>query len=393
MTAHAGTTTRSIEAATRRQPTAFDAFHPDYRQRVAALAGTLPPVADLANSFPALLFALATDYGTAGERQRTLQAIAQGAPLREAAALMKVPWWLRRLPAQAFAARLKPLPTSAAFNERIQGLVPTTPDSARAWFWAVSYGLRGCHADFALWVAGWARRQRPSLGFRTAESNFRYMAAWAWHADHPDTPGARLLRRAWTPDCGLRRAVDELGVWKRRKRMALCIGDDIGDTWLKDGQALGYDFVALRTAGDFVDESAHMDNCLDQYADRLEEGRSRVFSIRRAGTPIADVEIGLQEVETGMPAVLQLRGPRNRRAGPEIWQATYAWLGAQPLRAQVAEPPTREEGRLTDAARAFWLPYIEQLDTDTRKEFRAQLSRDLGVSIGPVTRRRKRSLS
>ena len=110
------------------------------------------------------------------------------------------------------------------------------------------------------------------------------------------------------------------------------------------GSRHGLHFVALRTAEEFIREAAAMDNCLDQFADRLEQGSSRVFSIRKNGRSVADLEIGAHDEEPSMPAVRQLRGPRNRRARPQLWQAAYAWLGAQDVRRHLPPPrsaPTR----------------------------------------------------
>ena len=98
-----------------------------------------------------------------------------------------------------------------------------------------------------------------------------------------------------------------------------------------DGAAAGYNFVALRTVDDFVTESEALDNCLDQYADHLRAGATAVFSIRKNARSVACVEIGLHEAEVTMPTVVQLRAARNRRAPPEVWQATYAWIGSQRL--------------------------------------------------------------
>jgi hypothetical protein len=98
-----------------------------------------------------------------------------------------------------------------------------------------------------------------------------------------------------------------------------------------DGKAAGFDFVALRTVEDFVAESEALENCLDQYADQLHTGLTAVFSIRKGARRVACVEIGLHDEEVSMPNIVQLRAARNRRAPPEIWQATYSWIGGQRL--------------------------------------------------------------
>jgi hypothetical protein len=90
----------------------------------------------------------------------------------------------------------------------------------------------------------------------------------------------------------------------------------------------------------------------------------------------------LHDEEVTMPAIVQLRAARNRRAPPEVWQATYSWLGSQrleplsPLR-HAPKPMKRIEAR-----RKLWSPYLTVL-AGTRYElaFRravSQAARPLG---------------
>jgi hypothetical protein len=120
-----------------------------------------------------------------------------------------------------------------------------------------------------------------------------------------------------------------------------------------------------------------LENCLDQYADQLHAGLTAVFSIRKGTRRVACVEIGLHEEEVTMPTIVQLRGARNRRAPPEVWQATFSWLGGQrleplsPLR-HAPKPMKRVEAR-----RKLWSPYLQTL-AGTRHELalRRAVSRD-----------------
>jgi hypothetical protein len=180
-----------------------------------------------------------------------------------------------------------------------------------------------------------------------------------------------------------KRAREELAAWRVRLRLVEALGTGIERPWLADGQASGFEFVALRTVEDFIAESEALGNCLDQYGDQLDCGLTAVFSIRRAGRRVACVEIGLHEQEATMPRIVQLRAQRNRRAAPELWQATFAWLGTQRL-----EPlwPDRHIPRLprrAEACRNLWGPYLAFLaDTVHGPAFRRAL-----------TARRRRGLS
>ena len=188
------------------------------------------------------------------------------------------------------------------------------------------------------------------------------MAAWAWFSGRPGLLGHRLLRRPWTPGMSFKRAREELAAWRQRLRLIECLGPGIESPWLADGTASGFDFVALRTVEDFVAESEALENCLDQYADQLHTGLTAVFSIRKGARRIACVEIGLHDEEVSMPNIVQLRAARNRRAPPEIWQATYSWLGGQRL---VPLSPLRHAPRpmqRIEARRQLWNPYLEVLE-------------------------------
>lgn len=73
-----------------------------------------------------------------------------------------------------------------------------------------------------------------------------------------------------------------------------------------------------------------MQNCTDQYADRLAREKCRLFSVRRAGSRVATLEIGPHPRETGVLAIIQLKARHNMPAPIEVWQAAYAWLASQP---------------------------------------------------------------
>jgi hypothetical protein len=70
-------------------------YAPDVRARICAAAGRHPRLADLAVTFPGLLFALAV-RGVDVEQARAH--VVAGRPLRDAAEAARVPMWLRKLP-------------------------------------------------------------------------------------------------------------------------------------------------------------------------------------------------------------------------------------------------------------------------------------------------------
>lgn len=344
------------EDAVARRERRLQAFHPSYRRYVAELTACSNELEDLADSFPALLFALVSGYATVERREHCFELVGEGAPLREAADALGLGWWLRRLPAHAFTAPLPAFPLDQDFAFRISNLIPREERAVPVWLARVSHAFgTGGGPDYALWIA----RQTDLAG--PPDELFMFMAAWAWFSGQPGLPGHRLLRRPWTPEMSLKRAREELAAWRQRLRLIECLGPGIERAWLADGPASGFNFVALRTVDDFIVESEALENCLDQYADQLHTGLTAVFSIRKDGRRVACVEIGLHDEEVTMPTIVQLRAARNRRAPPEVWQATFSWLGSQrleplsPLR-HAPKPLKRIEAR-----RKLWSPYLEKL--------------------------------
>src|SRR5262245_9274218 len=357
---HGATPTPSDPRLTRR----IEAFAPDLRPPILELMRVDPAVEDLADSFPALLVALATGYGTEAGRRGTLAAVCEGLPLREVAGRLGLPVWLRKLPASVFLTPLVKPPTDPALVNRLVSLVPPQPTAAAAWLDRVMIAHHTGRPDLALWVAQQYRSAQPAS---TSEA-FLGVLGWAWFArTSTDLRAGHLLGPRWTPTLGASRAAKEAALWKERLALDVCLGPGLSDTWLAEGTAGGFDFVALRSADDFIAEAIAMDNCLDRYADRLEGRTARVFSIRRDSRSVANLEIAPHEREPGPPTIAQLRGPRNRRAPIEVWQAAYTWLGSQPLR--LAEPQLQVKvGRAARNKRreSLWRPFLDVLPAHAR---------------------------
>lgn len=337
------------------------AFPTEQRAQIDALAAR-PELADLALSFPGLLFALVTGYASGEQREMTIRALLEGAPLKQAAQVLGLPMWLRKLPAEAFSVPLAGAPQWTNLETHVANLVPTDPEAARQWLAAVVIAAQSCDEQFALWTAGWVARHSRVLAAPQGEVALRWLAAWAWHSGHRSTRGYRLLRRPWSATLGHRRALEEMTVWRQRITLAILLEAGSSVPRPACGEALGLAFVPLETAEEYIVEADLMDNCLDQFADRQAQGYSRVFAVRQHGRSVASLEIGLHDLEPSMPVIRQLRGPRNRRVAPALWQAAYAWLGQQLPRPVPPERWKPSAARLRDAARTLWEPYLTVLD-------------------------------
>lgn len=360
------------EASHAKRDRRLSAFHKNYRRFVQHLTVCSAAAEDLADSFPGLLFALATGFGDEKSRGAAFELVDAGASLREAADALGLPWWLRRLPAEAFTEPLGYIPGDAEFSARVVGHVPRSGAAAARWLAAVLQANRCCGPEFALWTA----KSLPLLLPESCDRTLGWLAAWAWHSSRPGTMGHRIVRRHWSPGMSVRRAREELTLWQRRVSLAISLGDGIEDTWLRGGCWHGYEFVALRTVDDFIAESTAMENCLDRFAEEISSDVSRVFSIRKNGSIVADVEISPESRDPASPGIVQLRGPRNRPAPPEVWQAAFSWISRQTLDRPGPVCGSHSAATRFAARRIFWRPYLEWLPEAERRSFEARVVND-----------------
>ncbi|MBN9259989.1 MAG: hypothetical protein J0J14_03880 [Hyphomicrobium sp.] len=328
-------------------------FPASFRTQIAELTEGGRNIEDLAASFPALLFALATDYATPERRRVALDAILAGKKLKAVAQLLGLPFWLRRLPPAALTGPLPVLPDDPDFALTAVPALPRQPEAMLPWLDFISLADRLAGRDVALWFARHHRLTPPVA----ANAEALWTLAWAFYAKHPDTLAGRIQRRSWTPRTGPRSARDETANWRKRIEGLLALGTGFPDTWFANGTAMGYEFIALKGPEDLFAECASMRNCLDLYALRLGHMRSRLFSVRARGKSIATLELGLRNDEVGVPFIVQLRGIGNRRASPSVWQAVHAWMGSQSF-AHLDHVPRPKRMSLV-LRREIWAPLTE----------------------------------
>jgi hypothetical protein len=331
-------------------------FPAPYRTQIAQLTEGNRNIEDLAASFPALLFALATGHGTDEQRRAALDVILAGKKLKVAARLLGLPFWLRRLPPAALTGPLPVLPDDPDFALAVVPALPHHPEGMLPWLDFISLADRLAGRDVGLWFARHARLAPPT----TPTTEALWILAWAFYSKRPETLAGRIQRHAWTPRTGPRAAREETANWRKRIEGLLALGTGFPNTWFADGTAMGYTFVALKGPEDLFAECASMRNCLDLYAMRLGHMRSRLFSVRSRGKPVATLELGLRSDEVGVPFIVQLRGIGNRRAAPSVWQAVHAWMGSQSF-AHLDRAPRPKRMSLV-LRRQLWAPLTEVAD-------------------------------
>lgn len=296
------------------------------RREARRLVRRSPRLGELALVFPGALFALATQRGPAGQRLKAVSLIEQGAPLKAVARALGLPLWLKKLPPEAFQLPLGELPLTETFARRISARLPRDPSEAAFWLETVAFAHAAAGEDFAVWLAEQPLYCEPGDAPRV----FAVLATYAWFSTAVLTRGHSLIVVPWRPGVALDTAVCAAKSWLNRVRLVCQLGPGvIIDTWLEGGEALGYTFAPLIEQRGLLDEAHAMQNCADQYSERLSRERCRLFSIAREGVKVATMEIGPHPRETGVLAIVQLKARHNMPAPVEVWQAAHAWMASQ----------------------------------------------------------------
>lgn len=320
---------------------------------VRAAASLHPRVADLAVSFPALLFALAMPRRDA-DPARPLAAAIAGRPLADVAKAAGVPLWLRRLPVEALTRPLPRLPDDAAFGRRIANHLPRAPKLVPLWLEVVSFASAWSTPSFAIWIA--AELVRDAKAVKPKE--LRLLCVWAWFSHRRDTVGHRIMEQPWCPAMRFKAALDAAWHWHMRVALHVNIGEaPIADHWLTPGCVYGYEFTPLRCADDVVAEAVAMKNCLRSYGYDLAHNRSRLWSVRMNGRRVATLRLA-QIFADPLVGIRELRAERNRDASVEVWWAARQWLHQHDLPAIDTKRHAPDRAPLDAAVwRSLWRPY------------------------------------
>jgi hypothetical protein len=324
-----------------------------FQERVRALAGRHRRLAELAVSFPALLFALAAPRRGIDVARGIARAIA-GASLAQVAAIARIPLWLRWLPPEAFARPIPELPDGQMLRRRIANHLPGATKRAPVWLQAVADAAQWGHEPLAVWIARELTRASADLDL----ARLPLIALFAWFSGRPGTRGHDLIDRPWSPTLRFGTAAEQASQWGMRIALELNLGTaPIVDMWLRPGSVDGYDFVPLRSAAEIAEEAVIMRNCLRSYGYKLAHNRSRIWSVRRDGERVAALAVG-HLGDDPLPDIVQLLGPQNDDAPREVWWAARRWVHGHDLM-QVDTKRLRWGTAPLDRASwiAIWRPY------------------------------------
>jgi len=165
-------------------------------------------------------------------------------------------------------------------------------------------------------IIDFVRNQREqdrgySIKGRTARSVIRQMQVWHRELRQTQAWGGWKPTSETFPASGIKG-----GRWKTQKNLRKG-GAPIITIW---------EFTEIRTVKDLHQEGYQMRHCVYSYGPRIEAGRTAIFHMSRDGQKSATVE-----VERASKAVVQARGPCNRKLDSDEERALLAWAASQSL--------------------------------------------------------------
>jgi hypothetical protein len=328
-------------------------YHPRSEGAVRALAMRHSRIADLALSFPALLFALAVPRPGLVPA-RALARVIDGCSLSEVAVAAEVPMWLRKLPPETFVRPLPRLPDGELFRRQIGNHLPRSAKLAPTWLQIVADVGALAHEQAAVWIAREFMRE-PKL---VKPTSLRLVALWAWFSVQPATYAHALIERRWTPEMRIDGALAAADDWRTMIGLHASLGGQpIADMWLHPGQVGGYDFHPLSSIAAIADEANAMRNCVRTYGYNLAHNRSRLWSVRRDGARVATLQIGIGYHDP-LLNIIEFKGVGNTVVPHEVWWAARRWLNMHDV-SQI-DMARRKWGTVPlDRAvwRSLWRPY------------------------------------
>ena len=322
-----------------------------YQQRVRQVAGEDGRLADLAVSFPGLLFVLAVPRQ--GVDVRALkEGVLNGLPLKELARRAGIPIWVRKLRPAAFDAPLGPLPSDPMIAKLICNHLPRARAEAGVWLRAVSAATRWGTDAFAVWVARLSHGDRLKL----KERDIQLLALWAWYSVHRGDVPVDLIVKPWNMEMKLKPAVGEANDWLERVELHVLLREAVRKPRFRPGRWEGCDFVHLADDRMIAEEADRMKNCVRSYARNIEENGDELWSVRRGGVSLATVNVGLH-YDDNLPYLIEIKGPRNERVAPDIALTVRRWLMSHDVQAISWPVETLDRGRILARWRTLFKPY------------------------------------
>jgi hypothetical protein len=331
-------------ALQRKTEIALQHYSSAYRAMVRLEAAKHFALADLALSFPALLFVLAVPHAQI-DAAALRRAVIAGEPLKALARRAGLPLWLRQLKPGAFKNQLSAVPSSDLVTRQIGNFIPHRAKHQARWLRSVSEGYRWGHDAFALWLA---KTWRKDNAFRSRRE-FRLLALWAWYSTQPETELGVLVQKRWRMDMDRKQAVRAYNAWAASVDLHMMVALAPRCSKFRARMVAGFDFVHLATTAMVADEAMVMRNCLKSYGYDIAGKGNELWSMRRDGASIATLCIGTSRAD-GLPAIIEIKQIDNRTVCRDVALAARRWFEMHDI-----ETVTLEKGDTADeAVRPIW---------------------------------------
>jgi hypothetical protein len=299
---------------------ALNRFARKHRALVHREAGLNFAIADLALSFPALLFVIAVKHpGIDADALR--QRVIAGQSLKALARAAGLPMWLRKLKPQAFEDLLVHVPQGDLVSRQITNFIPRKSKDHARWLWRVSHACRWGHEGFALWMA----RMWKTAADHKDRDCFEMLSLWAWYSTRPNTEFGRLVQKRWRMDIDWKQAVAACNSWIDSVNLHLLVHIEPRPPKMKERTVGGFDFVHLATSEMLADEAVAMRNCIKTYGYDVAHKDVELWSIRKDGQRIATLEIGTSDVD-GLPGIRQVKHADNAPVRRDVALVARRWF-------------------------------------------------------------------
>jgi hypothetical protein len=291
-----------------------------YRTQVKALADSHRAFADLAVSFPALLFVAAVPHkGRDGAALREM--IIAGHALKVIARVAHLPMWARRLQPEAFAQTIGSLPNSEVYARQIANHLPRRSKHAAKWLDRVSKATMFGDEAFAVWVA-----RELSPPHWTCDVDLKRLALWAWFSLRTDSYGHQFATKPWRPQTRRNAANRAARDFIARICLHVTIADAaVKPLWIANQSQDGYEFLPLLCANDLHEEADAMENCVASYGRDIADDEQRLWSMRKDGKRVATLSVGF-DYDLELLCITQIKGRNNSQVPRPVAVAAQRWF-------------------------------------------------------------------
>jgi hypothetical protein len=341
-------------------------FNFGYRYSIYRAAAQSRRALQITDVFPVL--ALAIYHGDGRDRpwrESAAALVEAGAPLKNIAACTGIPMAFPEVKPGAADSALFAHVHRQWDRKLIYAFLPNSLRSMETWLIAMNFASQ-FGPDFVEWVA--KNCQKIAATRNETFASLEDIADWVRACDPArvthdmqgvhgvdDAMGAQFVVRPFSPDMSPQTVARLSADWHEAVASNMSGPSYLfPEPWCDAGLVHEYKIVPITNSADLYREGRTMHHCVGSYGDRVRQGETYIYSVRKDEERIATVELGTHR---GQVWIGQLRGPCNSQVSKEIEQAVSIWLRLQknfrlPARVQ-ADDLDQKNPRLPARAEAY----------------------------------------